>query len=235
MPSFPTFIEPSLVPAKDFNKIPHIDDQPALDPELAKEIGLIYQKHNVLELYGLHLLHRHYEITDNTVVHITAVDECIHVTKPSPADTVDLNNMRGRLYILNEAGKFQAYEYEPGPSSSFSESFLEDFADFIKKHNLRYRVALDAHAAAAKYPSIEFPAGSDATVTITGNLVEALHNTRGEKENAKKVGWKFGETGDLNTYGVPRLHLICCDIWTQCTPPTTPPTYTDGQIPISVY
>lgn len=229
MAALSPFVESSVISASDFNKIPHIDDQRAFDDDLALKIGLIYQKHGVLDDLGLHLLHRHYKVGDDSMVHITQVADSIHVTRVVPIGSINMNATRGRLYLLNEANKFQAYEYEDGLRVKFPDAFLQELASYIQEHGLRTRVAIDTRVSDEAFPSSEFVAGSDATVTISGKVLDSVKDVRLRGVPLKKVGWKFKEVETPG--GGKKLVLLNQDVYPQCCDNPNPNTDTTELAP----
>jgi hypothetical protein len=110
-----------LISAQDFNKITDIHEQKEIDPKHLKAIGAIFRAQHVEKNFGLQLLHRHYAISDGFIALTTPIDHSIVVTKVTPISSVDQSAIRGQLYLLNENGKFQAYEYEYGRPINFPE------------------------------------------------------------------------------------------------------------------
>jgi hypothetical protein len=103
-------------------------------------------------------------------------------------DDVNVDQLRGQYYFLNEDGRFQAYEYERGPAEVFPDQFLKDIAGFVVKHNLRHKVAVSSAVLQNPIPSLEWEFGSEATVTASGAI--ALLNTEATSA-AVKVHWSF--------------------------------------------
>jgi hypothetical protein len=67
------------------------------------------------------------------------------------------------LYLLNEEGRFQAYEYEYGAPLSFPDAFLKELASFIQTNGLRDNIAITS--SIEEKPRAEIQQGSEATVT----------------------------------------------------------------------
>jgi len=190
-----------LISAHDFNRIPDIHEQSGLAPEILKAIGSIFQDHGVVNDHSLQLLHRHYRMPDNSIALTTSIDECISVTKITPAGTVDLEAIRGQLYLLNKEDKFQAYEYEYGPPVSFSDAFLDELAWFIRKNVLQDKISLVSAAPVPEFSTFERAVGSEATVTISCEL-----SANQGDEVTKIVGWKFEDPTVENSSGEQDRH-----------------------------
>lgn len=71
------------------------------------------------------------------------VDPEISLTKITSVDAVDINAIRGVLYLRNDAGKFQAYEFEYGDPIDIPLVFLEDLSSALKMFGLEKVIALD--------------------------------------------------------------------------------------------
>lgn len=179
-----SLIETSLISSNDFNKIFDIHDQGQLEPDTLKAIGAIFQAHDVTDKFGLQLLHRHYQIPEDSIAVTTQIGGSIAVTKITPVGNVDTTAIRGQLYFLNDNGNFQAYEYEYGPAISFPSAFLVDLAAFIKQYGLQSKVALISDAPPSN-PSYEVFLGSNATATVAGDV------WKGGQNDMETIGWKF--------------------------------------------
>lgn len=184
-----SLIDPELLPASEFNKIPDIHDQPfGLPPEIVTAIGEIFRKHNVHEKHYLQLLHRHYPMKEGCIAVTKAVDDTMSVTKLTPLNDVDVSELRGQLYFLNDAGKFQAYEYEYGSPVSFPEPFLEDLAGYITANGIKSQIALVSAPPGRK--TYEWSIGSQATVTIHQERVE--FSTKDDSP-IRNIGYQFDD------------------------------------------
>jgi hypothetical protein len=112
----------TIISPQDFNVIPDIHDQVDFpnDPALFAALGNVFQKYDVNERFGLHLLHRHFILPENCVMLKSNVDADISLTKITHLDSIEGIPVRGVLYLLNDAGRFQAYEFEYGDTIDIS-------------------------------------------------------------------------------------------------------------------
>jgi hypothetical protein len=187
MPSI-ELVDPYIILSGAFNEISDIHHQSEYSSEELKGLRDIFVNHGVANKYGLQLLHRHYSLPPDTVAFCTPIDDEISATKVTPLDDVNVDELRGQYYLLNEDGRFQAYEYEHGPAEVFPDEFLKDIAGFIVEHNLRHKVAISSTVLQNPIPSLEWEFGSQATVTASG--ASALLNTEATSR-AVKVHWSF--------------------------------------------
>jgi hypothetical protein len=163
-------IEPRIITKHQFDKITDIHKQQEFTEEEITAIGKIFLAHGVVYKYSLQLLHRHFTLPEKTLVLTQPIELGIAVSKVTPVEDVDLANVRGQLYYLNDDRKFQAYEYEYGPPVDFPEMFLADLAAFVEQHNMGDRFALASTAAKpGSKPFKEWEIGSQATVMVEGN------------------------------------------------------------------
>jgi hypothetical protein len=167
----------------DFNKITHIHDQTPLDLATLTDLCSIFQTHGVTDKFGIQLLHRHYVMPNESLAVTTRVDNSIVATKVTPASDVDFKKVRGQLYLLNQWSKFQAYEYEFGPSVTFPHMFLADLALYILQKGLQGKVALIADSPPG-HPTYEVMLGTQTTASVSGDAWKA------GQDQMSLIGWK---------------------------------------------
>lgn len=181
-----TLIDACLLTKQQFDRISDIHEQQEFTGEEVAAIGKIFHSHGVVHKYGLQLLHRHFTLPEETLVLTEPVEPGILVSKVTPVDQVDLTNIRGQLYYLNDDGKFQAYEYEYGSPIDIPEAFLKDLALFVEQHNMRDRFALASTTTEpGSKPFKEWEVGSQATVVAEGDRALVTEGT------AIKVSYRF--------------------------------------------
>src|SRR5947207_6512534 len=183
-----SFIDSSIITTDDFNKITDIHDQTQLDPNMLPAIAAIFQSQGVTNTFGFQLLHRHYQIPEASIA-LTAPIGSIIVTKITPVANVDTTAIRGQLYLLNDKGKFQAYEYEYGPPISVPMEFLTELASFIQKNGLQTKFALNADPRPSQ-KFYEVFVGSQATAAVSGDVWKGDVIEPGqENKNLTPIGW----------------------------------------------
>jgi hypothetical protein len=104
------------------------------------------------------------------------------LTKITPLDAVDINKIRGALYLLNDTGKFQAYEFEYGDPLDIPPVFLKDLSSTLKEFGLEKVVALDVSGGPVSrtFPkALEYTIGNVATVTVEANGSFESHRLTG--------------------------------------------------------
>jgi hypothetical protein len=182
-------IDIAILPAHEFNSsIADIHDQHDLptDPAIVAALADVFQKHNVQDCFGIHLLHRHFILPEGHIMFKQPpVDSDISLTKITKLDVVDINKIRGALYFLNDMGKFQAYEFEYGDPLDIPPAFLQDLSSRLKEFGLEKVVALDVSGGPVNrtFPkALEYTIGTFATVTV---------ETKGSFESHRLTGVSF--------------------------------------------
>lgn len=159
-----------IISAREFNAIPDLHEQVNLpnDPAVVASLADIFHRHNLHERFGLHLLHRHYILPVDCIALKSQVDSDISLTKIEPIANVDVGAIRGTLYLLNDDGCFQAYEYEHGDPVDIPAVFLEELSEAFLKYKLEKVLALDIDASTST-TRFEYDYGRMATVTVELN------------------------------------------------------------------
>jgi hypothetical protein len=98
-----------------------------MDPAVVAAISDIFELHAMTERFGIHLLHRHFELPPESLLLKSSVDDDITLTKITSIGSVDFSCLRGVLYMLNNADKFQAYEFKKGEPIDLPAPFLSEF------------------------------------------------------------------------------------------------------------
>ena len=179
-----------IISPEDFNRlIPHIHDQEEISVSVLNGLASIYRTHRVHNKYGCQLLHRHYDMPDKSIALTTEIGESISVTKVTPLGNVDLRSIRGQLYLLNEEGRFQAYEYEYGLPLSFPDAFLKKLASFIQQNGLRDKIAITS--SIDDKPRTETQLGSEATVTFSPKTPKVMSEQRSINTSLKRTVFDF--------------------------------------------
>lgn len=195
----------TLISAKDFNSIPYLHTQkPFPDTATVTALGNIFLRHHVLGRFGIHLLHRHYEIPEDHIVIKSQVDDEISLTKIEPLKALDTDKLRGVLYRLTDNG-FQPYEFEYGAELEIPPDFLKELSEFLLSNKLEDLIALDvskqSHDPAVQGYEYEYDYGNAATVTVKSTRPPVFPKDR-------KTGMTFALVGDgtLQPYDGPNIY-----------------------------
>ena len=97
-------------------------------------LGNLTVQFGVERLVGVYLIHKHFNLTQNTIM--------VHdglVCKPQICSSAP--SLTGVAYMWY-GGNFQAFEYGNEGQLSLADDFLRAFADFLEIHKLSGRIAL---------------------------------------------------------------------------------------------
>jgi len=186
------------ISASRFNQIPHIDDQSI--PSISQLLGigeiLVYHKAN--DRFGVHLLHRHFEI-DNDTVMFGFVDGDKEYSKMTKLSDLDPQKLRPQCFLFDSNEGFVPYEYKYGDGQSeiLPALLSEDLGKHFMVNNLQHLFAIERlqpSASRADAPFCrEYPAEAFATVRVpVEDGIQALD---------KDTAWVFraGEDGQIIT------------------------------------
>ena len=81
-------IDPTLITKSQFDSIPDIHSQDNLPAATVDEIGKLFREYEVLDTFGLHLLHRHFLLEPGQIPLTTVLDNIVELTKLTPIDEV---------------------------------------------------------------------------------------------------------------------------------------------------
>ncbi|KAK0710196.1 hypothetical protein B0T26DRAFT_743341 [Lasiosphaeria miniovina] len=99
------------------------------------ELATLFVRHNAHTVLGIHLIHGHFAIPEQTV---------LLGTNATSIPSIDLDNIHGHIFILTKKG-FYPYEYQVGVMpdlSQVSSTFLVELAGFLSTNGLEVIVGL---------------------------------------------------------------------------------------------
>jgi hypothetical protein len=106
------------------------------DLSLVTALGEVFQKYDVHERFGLHLLHRHFVLPENCLMLKSKVDAEISLTKITSLYSMEQIPIRGALHLLNDMGSFQVHEFEHGDTIDIPSFFLEELSGILRKFKM---------------------------------------------------------------------------------------------------
>jgi len=198
------------MPASRYNEIVRIEDQ--AKPEISQLLGIgkILVDHKLNEQYGVHLLHRHYDIDDGTII-FNYSEGGKQFSKMTNVSDLDDNKLSPDCFLFdgNDNG-FVPFEYGYGNTKDAIKlpmSLQKELAAYFTANHLAHLLAIERlnPDAVAKY-WCEHPAGETATyrVPVDKSLVEG--STGGCNT---PTAWLFHESKDA-AVGV---ELTCTASW----------------------
>jgi hypothetical protein len=208
------FLDTTILPAVEFNLIPDIHEQVDFPTEIdvIAAFADVFERHKVQDRFGIHLLHRHFLLPDgNIMLKSPPSDPDISLTQTTPLSSVDVNSIRGALYLLNKSEKFQAYEFEHGEPVDIPTAFLEAFSAALIKFGLTEVVALDIGGGQENrtFPkALEYTVGDTATITVEARDNVESHRVTGLTFVIKEDGKYWGEATDGYSKNVRGTHTV---------------------------
>jgi hypothetical protein len=143
-----TRYDPTLMTAKQYNKIKLITPTPPFDNDTIAKAGEIFRRHSMTDRYSALYVHRHWDMPDNSIAFQVNPSDDVEITKFTPLDSLSASEIAGTAFKLNETGNFQAFEYSASVGQpTFSSSFLEEYAQFIIQRGLQDRLGIAAISA----------------------------------------------------------------------------------------
>jgi len=185
----------SQMAASRYNQIPHIDDQAI--PSIAQllSVGEILVRHNVHTQFGVHLLHRHFEIDDETIM-FGFLDGDREYSKMTKVAALDTQKLHPQCFLFDGNDGFIPYEYKYDERSDGLTMLPSPLSDDLSKHfkanDLEHLFAIERILADG--PDLnsrfcrEYPAEDFATFRIPVD--------DGMQDIDKDTAWIFQETND---------------------------------------
>jgi hypothetical protein len=138
------YLKEGLPPADIYNNLPHIDSvHLTAEHEIAKQQLLqMILENNVGHLFTIRLIHKHYDVPqDKVIAHETiygpASSVAMILTSKSPGQ--GKRPLRGKYFMAEPDGIFQAYKYTVDPIQDVSKQHV-DFLERISREILRLGV-----------------------------------------------------------------------------------------------
>lgn len=122
-----------------YNNLKDDSAQPEVAVEHVQNLAALFIRHNAEKVFGVHLIHGHFQIPEGTVMVGTNFQNPeMRWTKPTDFNNLDVSSIHGHIFVLTDGG-FRAYEFQDGPLpdlASVHQDFLVEFARYITTNNL---------------------------------------------------------------------------------------------------
>ncbi|KAH7120102.1 hypothetical protein B0J13DRAFT_410551, partial [Dactylonectria estremocensis] len=148
----------------------------------------IFTKHDVHDLLGIHLAHRHGEIPENYMLlgEKSAKPLCRRAIMTC-GDDVDLSKVHGHVFVVND-GRLHPYEYQQGPLmesvTRIDPAFFSDFIDYITANDLTSLVGLEVLI-------LQFKDKYMSEIVYEGEALMWESKRLKYLKNIKTTGWTF--------------------------------------------
>ncbi|KPM41501.1 hypothetical protein AK830_g5107 [Neonectria ditissima] len=161
-------------------------DQPPVDDEHIQNLAAIFVRHNAQSVLGVHLIHGHFSIPEDTVLLGTNFEGPKgRWAKVTQIKDIDPAAVHGHILVFSKDG-LCAYEYQDGPLpdlSTVSEGFLREFVDYLVANDLTDLIGLQVLGECGEQSMCELIL-DEGTVMLQANAIKNCEPTR-------VTGWKF--------------------------------------------
>lgn len=123
------FIAPSV-----YNTLPDIDDTTAIPDETLKALGSLLSKYDVEQLVGIGLLHKHFDLAEDTAM--------VHYGLVCKPESIKGPNLATGTSFFWDGASFEAFEYGHQTPLALANEFLTDLANYLETHRLTGKVAV---------------------------------------------------------------------------------------------
>lgn len=168
-----------------------------IDEQLILAMGAILVRYGLNTVVGLHLVHGHSQLPEDTALVGNDYDEYeCRWAQTTPVQDIDLDNLHGHVFVLTDGG-FHPYEYHTGATPDLTgvdmDAFVQEFAIFLRENNLTACIGLQViKPGTADMFEIVIPQG---TIMIPAAYLVQRMPTR-------QTGWQFAnENGQLRVCG----------------------------------
>lgn len=167
-------------------------------------MGELFVRNGVQEVFGVHLLHRHFIAPENTVLlgFEAQLSEKSSACWTKPISVAELanNEVHGHVFRLQPDGTFVPYELQEGKmdakTASIGHKFFHEFAVFLHGNNLADLVALQLLDGSQNSTRMELLVGQSTLMVDEKDLI-------GFDPPRITTGWSFkiGEDGIISCKG----------------------------------
>ncbi|KYK53953.1 hypothetical protein DCS_05902 [Drechmeria coniospora] len=162
-------------------------EQPPVDGEHIQNLATIFVRHNAQNALGIHLIHGHFSIPENTVLLGTNFEGPKgRWAKVTGIEYVDPASVHGHIFVLSDDG-LCAYEYQEGPLPDVSvvgRGFLREFVNYLVANHLTELIGLQVLSDCGGNQSMYELILNEGTVMLQEDAVKNCEPTR-------VTGWKF--------------------------------------------
>ncbi|KAK0721882.1 hypothetical protein B0T26DRAFT_850133 [Lasiosphaeria miniovina] len=128
-----------------YNSLKDDADQPYVDDTHTQNLAALFVRHNAENVFGVHLIHGHFQIAEGTVMVGTNFrNPDVRWAKPTDSNKLEGSSIHGHIFVLTDSG-FRAYEFQDGPPpdlTAVDENFLAEFSGYIVANNLTGLIGL---------------------------------------------------------------------------------------------
>lgn len=159
-----------------YNLLPDDRDQPDVQQAHLQELASLIKRYNVHDKFGIHLIHRHFQVDEGNVMLGTALTSVRGFwTKPTSITHLNPTEIHGHIFRLAGSGEMQAYEYREGPTTnldSVDPAFFQEFIEYLQANDMTNLLGLEVLGKEVPEMMCEFIMKNDGTVMLDARDVK---------------------------------------------------------------
>ncbi|KAK3375783.1 hypothetical protein B0T24DRAFT_718300 [Lasiosphaeria ovina] len=180
-----------------YNTLKDNEAQPDITDKHIQNLAALFVRHNAEKVFGVHLIHGHFQIPEGTVIVGTNFQNPdMRWSKTTEPNKLEASSIHEHIFVLTDSG-FRAYEFQDGPLpglTAVGQNFLAEFSRYILANNLAGLIGLQVlgHEGCSNRSMSELIL-DDSTIMLDTSLVKNCQPTR-------VTGWTFESSN-----GQPRV------------------------------
>lgn len=178
-----------------YNELPYDHEQPPISEKTLDDLCQLFRRHHAHHLFGIHLIHRHFQTSDNHVMLGSKMNGNLWWTKPTSISAVDMSSLHGHIYVVSLDRGLFPYEYREGSSpkqvSQVDSTFYQELAEYLiqqQLHNVLGLEVLENFQGAGKR-MLEIVIQDHSTIMMEEEYASSL-------ETLKITGWMISQDTD---------------------------------------
>jgi len=183
--------------ARVYNGLPDDKAQPNIAELHLRVLAEIFERHDVQTMFGLHLIHGHLNLHNDTIMLGHSIDKphgCW--TKPVSLHDINPEDIHGHIFRISPDDRLVAYEYRYGPLAdidSVNPAFFSEFIDYLKAQDLTNVLGLQVLSKGASKDMVEIVLQGSGTVMLDSDSAEvgSIYRT---------TGWVLGGEDGITTF-----------------------------------
>lgn len=193
------------IPAATYNRIPFLREQPLVPPDLLRDLGQLFARHQLVHQWGVGVVHRHSDILPGCVMVHRQAEDHTDICEPRSLQSIPSSELIPMSLLLNKEQQFQAYEYELGSQRLLPPlEFLHELRDLLVSRRSENIVCLTAMAASGLKLVHEVLVLNDL------GLVRSMRSKPGQphKWTGTTTNWVFCDGVEIRAIGVKACRML---------------------------
>lgn len=174
-----------------YNSLPDDSEQPHISELHLHSLAEVFERYNVQAKFGLHLIHRHLHLQDDTIMLGHSIEEPSGCwTKPTDLCHITPEDIHGHVFRISGDGHLVAYECRDGRPVDFESvnpAFFHEFIYYLRTKGLTNVLGLQVLDKEPWKEMVEIVLQDSGTVMLNAESV--------------KIGSKYKVTGWVTRVG----------------------------------